>query len=41
MRGIGSFVSEHSIKFEDLVETTHDAALEEQFRRDPQVQIDV
>ncbi len=29
-----------SIKFEDLVETTHDAALEEQFGSDPQVQIE-
>ena len=41
MRGIGSFVSEHPIKFEDLVEPTNDAALQEQFRRDPKVQIDV
>ena len=41
MGGIRAFVSEHSIYFEDPVETTDDAALEEQFRRDPQVQIDV
>src|SRR5581483_6780880 len=41
MRGIGSFVSEHTIKFEDLVETADDAALEEQFRCNPQVEIDV
>src|ERR1700722_11884051 len=41
MCGIGSFVSEHAIKFEDLVETTDDAALQEQLRRDPQVKVDV
>src|SRR4051812_37695298 len=39
MGGIGPFVSEHPIKFEDLVETTDDAALEEQFRCYPQVEV--
>ncbi len=41
MRGIRAFVSEVPIQLEDLVETTDHAALQEQFRRDAQVQIGV
>ena len=38
---IRTFVSEHSIQLEDLVETAHEATLQEQFRGDAQVQIRV
>ncbi len=41
MRGIDTFVAKVPIQLENPVKTTDDAAFEEQFRRNPQVQINV
>ena len=41
MRGIRTFVSEHPIQLENLLETADEATLEEQLRRDPQVQVGI
>lgn len=41
MCGIGFFVLEYLIKFEDFVEIIYDVVFEEQFWCDLQVQIDV
>src|SRR4029077_13324979 len=41
MRPIRTFVSEHPIQLEDALESAHQATLQEQFRRDPKVQVRV
>ena len=39
MRGIRTFVSEHPIQLKDPLESAYQATLQEQFRRDPKVQV--
>ena len=41
MGGIGAFVTKYPVEFEDFLQTAHHTALEEQLRRDPQVEVGV
>ena len=41
VRGVGALVAEVAVDLEDLLDPADDAALEEQLRRDPQVQVHV
>ena len=41
MRGVDTFVTEIAVDFEHTVDTAHEAALEEQFRSDAQIQVDI
>src|SRR5215217_1637782 len=41
MRGIGAFVSEHAIQLENLLQSAHQASLEEEFRCDTKVEVGV